>query len=711
MLTLHYTGMATLFFRYFHSLMALPGALAIEGDFMFYGNITSLRRNDNRKAGETACRTMLPIVATMLGMTCAAIPAVRVTPAVNISMPLALGIGAASGLALVAALLAYLLHRLLKEKHLLNELFEQAPQAVALTAMDDRVIRVNKGFTQVFGYTPQAAAGRRLSELIVPAESHEEYRKQAASVAQGHRVDAEGVRCRQDGSRFPAAITLAPFSSFAQETAVYAMHRDITKRQLAEDAWRAGEGRWRAVFDNSAVGIAVTDTQGKFVATNRAYRALVGYSEEELRAMSYMDLTWEEDRPPNAAPAADKWAGRLPHFQLEKRYRRKDGQSIWVRVTASTSPGDGTTPPFGIGIVEDITARKQAEATLQRYQHAVETFHEMIAVVDRDYRYVMANRAFLNYHGLKRKQVIGHFFADLVGQETFEKVTKSNVDQCFQGRAVRGEMELDFPHLGRRVLDGSYFPVDGPGGVDRVAVVLLDITEQKRAKRELQHSFQELHALNARLQNVREEERTRLSRELHDQLGQALTAIKIGLAALKTAPGRDRQLQRIDTVLGLVDETILSVRRISTELRPGILDDVGLVGAVEWAAEEFQAHTGIQCQVRVPETNLPIDAERTTALFRIFQETLTNIARHAGATHVRIGLFHENCHVLLEVRDNGRGIGEGQLSGPGSLGILGMRERAELLGGEFTIAGEPGSGTTVRVRIPCAGHRRAEAHP
>jgi hypothetical protein len=135
--------------------------------------------------------------------------------------------------------------------------------------------------------------------------------------------------------------------------------------------------------------------------------------------------------------------------------------------------------------------------------------------------------------------------------------------------------------------------------------------------------------------------------------------------------------------LSLVDETIRSVRRISTELRPGILDHLGLVAAVEWAAEEFQERTGIQCQVSLPETNPAIDAERATALFRIFQETLTNIARHAGATQVRIVLSLESGHFALEVRDNGRGIGEDQLSGSGSLGILGMRERALLLGGEF----------------------------
>ena len=631
------------------------------------------------------------------------------SPAVGISLPGALGIGAAGGLVVAVTWLVRFLNRLREQNAVFNELFEQSPQAVAVTALDHRIIRVNRKFTQLFGYSQEAALGRPLGELIVPAESQDEYRRHTESVVRGERVETEGIRCRQDGSRFPAAIALVPFSLPGQAAAVYAMYRDITKHRRDEEARSASEGRWRALFDNSAVGISVTDIDGKFIATNRAYREMVGFSEEELRAISYIDLTCEEDRPACAALAADLWAGRLPQFRMEKRYRRKDGQFIWVRVTVSKSPGDGTAPPFGIGIVEDITDRKLAETRLQRYRKGVESFHEMVVVVDREYRYLFANEAFLKYHGLRREQVVGHSIAELVGQEKFERITKGKVDECFEGRVVRSEMEFEVPKLGRRDLFESYFPIEGPAGVDRVAVVLVDVTARKQADRELQRSLEELHALTARLQSVREEERARLARELHDQLGQSLTAIRIDLAALKTTPAGDQQLQRIDAIFGLVDEAIRSVRRIATELRPGVLDDLGLVAAVEWAADEFQARTGIQCQVGLPETIPAIDAERATALFRIFQETLTNIARHAGATQVAIGLSQEGGYLSLEVRDNGRGIGQDQLSASGSLGILGMRERALLLGGEFFI-GNPGSGTTVRVRMPI-DRRKAAANP
>jgi signal transduction histidine kinase len=145
-----------------------------------------------------------------------------------------------------------------------------------------------------------------------------------------------------------------------------------------------------------------------------------------------------------------------------------------------------------------------------------------------------------------------------------------------------------------------------------------------------------------------------------------------------------------------------STRRIATELRPAVLDDLGLAAAVEWAAEDFQARTGTKCQVSLPEADIAMDSERATALFRILQEALTNVARHANASQVNVRLKKRNGAFLLEVHDNGRGIGQKLLSTTNSLGILGMRERALLLGGEFTIGGAPGKGTTVRVRIPQA---------
>ncbi len=237
-----------------------------------------------------------------------------------------------------------------------------------------------------------------------------------------------------------------------------------------------------------------------------------------------------------------------------------------------------------------------------------------------------------------------------------------------------------------------------------------DITERKRATEELQRSFDQLRALAARLQSIREEERKRVAREIHDQLGQALTAIKIDLSSwVRELPAGEKQpSKRTASILELVDETIQSVRRIATELRPRMLDDLGLVATVEWAAEEFEARTGTKCRLELSHDDIVIDQERATAIFRILQETLTNVARHADATEVEVRLVKEEGDLSLAVHDNGRGIPEEKLSNGSSLGILGMRERAVLLGGELTISGAPGKGTTLRVRIPEAHHTERE---
>ena len=225
---------------------------------------------------------------------------------------------------------------------------------------------------------------------------------------------------------------------------------------------------------------------------------------------------------------------------------------------------------------------------------------------------------------------------------------------------------------------------------------------RERAEEDQRRSFQQLRALAARMQTAREEERARVAREIHDQLGQALTAIRIDLTVLlpKAPANAEPNLQRQETVFRLLDEAIHSVRRIATDLRPGVLDDLGLAAAIEWAVEEFQARTGVEGYVRLPDADIALDAERATALFRILQEALTNIARHAKATRATVRLAKEEGNLWLEIRDNGGGIREEQLAGGRSLGILGMRERAILLGGELNISGSPENGTTVKVRIP-----------
>ncbi len=610
---------------------------------------------------------------------------------------------AATVLAGLVVLLGHRISSLRRDMALIKALFEQEPHAVAVITADGRVIRINREFEKLFGYASADAEGKYIGELIVPADGQAQQQHSLDLLAEGQRVEGEGLYRRLDGSFFNAGITCAPLVLPDGCAAAYAIYKDISDQKRAEQAHAASEGRWRAFFDSSAVGIAVTNEQGRFTDVNRAYRETVGYSDDELRAMTFMDLTVAEDRPANAALFAELQQGKRRQFQMEKRYHRKDGRLVWVKTTVSMGRG-GTVAPFGMAVVEDISERKEKEERLREYEKVVESARDLILVVDRDYRYLIANQAFLRYRGRTREQVIGRLVPEITGMDTFNNVIKPKLDECLAGHIVAYEMQYNYETVGERDVLVSYFPIEGGCGIDRVAAILHDITPQKRSNDELQQSFRQLRALTGQLQSVREEERTRLARELHDELGQALTAIKIDLASLQATPIGDwpagRSL-RIADLIELVNHTIRSVRRISTELRPGILD-LGLLAAVEWAAEDFEARTGIRCHVSMPDAEPAIDPPRATEIFRIFQEALTNIARHSSASAASIRLAQENGTLLLEVRDNGCGIGQRNLSAFGSLGLLGMRERAVLLGGDFGITSDPEGGTTVRVRVPRA---------
>ena len=228
--------------------------------------------------------------------------------------------------------------------------------------------------------------------------------------------------------------------------------------------------------------------------------------------------------------------------------------------------------------------------------------------------------------------------------------------------------------------------------------------ERKRAEDKLRRSLEQLRALSVYLQYVREDERIRISRQVHDELGQALTGLKMDLYWLAhRLPKKYRLMhEKTKAMSAHIDETIQTVRRIATELRPGILDDLGLVPAIEWQAQEFEKRTRIQCQVTSELKEVTLDQDLNTAFFRIFQGTLTNVIRHAQATRVEVSIRADDEACVLEVKDNGRGISEAEINDTRSIGLLGMRERAALLNGELSITGAPGQGTTVSVRIPLA---------
>ena len=351
----------------------------------------------------------------------------------------------------------------------------------------------------------------------------------------------------------------------------------------------------------------------------------------------------------------------------------------------------------------DITERKllelAAEEARQFAQDIVETVREPLVVLDRDFHIVSANESFYRKFKLTAPLAERRSLFELHKRQwdlpelrrLLEKVLAEN--HAFDNFMIEhNSADLDHTVLllnGRRIRRGAL-------GGDLILLALEDVTDrEKRA---------ELRALAARLHAVREDERTRLAREIHDELSGSLTALKLDLSLLPDRAAKDHHLflEKLSSMSQLIDTTLAQVRTIVAELRPVALDKLGLVAAMEWQAREFHERSGIACETHLPAEEISLDADRATALFRIFQETLTNVARHAHASKVEVELKRDAQSFILAVRDNGKGIDEAAINAASSLGLLGIRERAMAFGGNMELTALPERGTCVTVRIPMA---------
>lgn len=288
-------------------------------------------------------------------------------------------------------------------------------------------------------------------------------------------------------------------------------------------------------------------------------------------------------------------------------------------------------------------------------------------------------------------------FVSNVYMENGTKVIQCNIRDITERYQVEEALAYASKDLERRVDERTAELV----AANRLMKKMLD--EGKRKEERIRESRELLRNLLGRLQAMVEEEKMRISREIHDQLGQSLTALKLDLSLIRkqlVSDGLAELSADVHQIEQSVNRIIRTVRKISTELRPGILDELGVVAAIEWMAKDFQRRTGIGCKVTISAVDTISDTIRATAIFRIVQEGLTNVMRHAAASQVNVSLEKKGDTLIVEVRDNGIGIQEGRIFGSRSLGLLGIRERVLLLGGETVIRGKPGEGTLLRVTLP-----------
>ncbi|MDD5765715.1 MAG: PAS domain-containing sensor histidine kinase [Candidatus Marinimicrobia bacterium] len=339
----------------------------------------------------------------------------------------------------------------------------------------------------------------------------------------------------------------------------------------------------------------------------------------------------------------------------------------------------------------------------RNFRELIDHLPQTIFELDIDGKCRFSNQNGYETFGYSEEDIAkGIIFTQLFIPEDRKRVTE-NVYHILKSKKVEGH-----EYTAQRK-DGSVFhalifsnPIRHEGSPSGLRGIVIDITDRKQVERELKNSRDELRNLSTHLQSIREEERANIAREIHDELGQSMTALKMDLNWLmkKVLPDQKTVLDKIESMSQLIDSTIQTVRRLSTELRPGLLDDLGLTAAIEWYCGEFQNRTGISCNLKLGQEEITLDQNRAIAIFRIFQETLTNVARHSSATHVDAELAITDHTLNMNIRDNGVGIPEEKIFDPQSLGLIGVRERVYPFGGRVEIQAPVNGGTTVQVTIP-----------
>jgi two-component system, NarL family, sensor histidine kinase UhpB len=359
-----------------------------------------------------------------------------------------------------------------------------------------------------------------------------------------------------------------------------------------------------------------------------------------------------------------------------------------------------------VGIVRNVSERRQAQEAVslrEAYLRSMlDNFPYLVWFKDTTGKFQAVNQTFAAAFGKARPSDVIGLDDFVIGPHELALHYVSDDQEVMRTRHQKLVEEEICVNGQSRWFETYKSPVlDATGALLGTTGFSRDITERRRLQEDQRRSREQLRALAAHVESVREQERVRIAREIHDELGQSLTCMGMDLAFLdKHIDPQDKEASaRVAALVELVKDTIRCVRRISSELRPSILDDLGLGAAIEWLAHDFETRTHITCKVEVPE-DLSLPFDRATPLFRICQEALTNVTRHASATHVDIHLTCSDTRIDLAIRDNGRGITDEEIQRYGSLGLLGMKERVSILGGTLDLVGKPGEGTTLAVQIP-----------
>lgn len=569
------------------------------------------------------------------------------------------------------------------------------------TPIDLLIITANKVFEATTGLKSRDVTGKRLTSVLPGIE------KDAADWIGTYgevALTGKSRQFEQVSELLGTCFTVIAYQPKEKQCAVTFV--DITDRKNAEIALRENRELLNTLLQTLPDLVWLKDPEGVYLSCNLRFESffgakkadIVGKTDYDFLDKELSDFFREHDR--KAIESGE------PSINEEEIVFADDGHSeILETIKTPMKARDGQI--IGVlGIGRNITDRKHAERLLaeseQRFRMLVENIPDVIVVYDTNLRIQYINPATFNVSGMHPSDFMGKMDKEIWPREIYETWVPMLEESLNRGKILSKETRLKLAV--ERHLKITCIPLfNEKNEVIEVVGITLDLTDIKRSEKEIRNFL-------AHLQSKIEDEKIAISREIHDDIGPTLTALKLDIGWIKRRAHPDQMsvVEKLDTMLETIDGSLLTIKKLCIELRPGILDDLGVIAALEWFVSNFQIRTGIHCRLTVVPEDIELPRSYSTALFRITQEALTNVSRHAEASEVDVTLAKDSKQVYLKIEDNGTGITRKSLTRPKSFGIIGMRERVYEIGGDFNIRSENGGGAIVEVRLPAETLRKNE---
>ncbi len=595
------------------------------------------------------------------------------------------------------------------------ETSEQFYKSLIRDSVDGTVVMDEQGYityvapsiTNVLGYTIEETLGKRADEFIF----HDD-------VSAGHKIffdEINGVSTSwyhevryvsKDNRVIWMMMRAYNMLKNPHVKGIAVYFTDITKRKSTEIELHLSEEKYRTLVEQAVDAIFIADENGNFITVNSSACKLSGFTEKELMQKTIYDFATAEGLEKNSFYF--KKLKKDKTILIDTVMKERNGRMINIEVNAKLLP-DGRLLTF----VRNITERKKSQQALAESETRLRTIYNTepscIKILGPKGELIEMNPAGLAMiEADNLDQVKGHSITAIINEpyrKAFQKITQ----HVFKGKQGQLEFEITGLKGTPRWLETHAVPLkNSEGKIISLLGVTRDITERKKAEEKIIKATEQLRQLTAHLQTIREDERKRIGREIHDELGQQLTAIKMDVAWIdKKTPGLNALTDetkliknKLQNIITLLDGSNQSVRKILNELRPGLLDDRSLLETMEWQGIQFTESTSIPVKLVTTETNFSLPEEISTCIFRIYQESLTNITRYANANKVLTSLSIKDNSIILTIKDDGKGFDTAAVQNKITFGIMGMKERVLSFNGNFDLVSSPGNGTKIMISLP-----------